>query len=396
MMRTCFLVLENGLVFRGRPCGSEPVSPAELVHSGRVRRTAGELVFNTGMTGYPEILTDPSYTGQIVMMTSPHIGNYGIDPSWSETGPGLPAGDIQPSGFVVRSLYTGPSASGRISLDEYLRAHGVTGIWDVDTRALTLHIRSAGNPRALITGPDSPGGELSAEGLALCRDYLENYPKMEGLRLVDGVGCASMQDASTEGRPFIIVLDTGVKAGIIRSLTQRGCRVRIAPPTCSAEELLAENPDGILPANGPGDPGVLLDIIAEIQKLVGKVPLFGICLGHQLLALALGAETVKMKFGHHGCNHPVRNEVTGRVYVTSQNHGFMVDETSLPHGIDVWFRNANDGSIEGLRCDTLGILSVQFHPEAAPGPRETGMLFDDFLAGVNRSRDRKGVACAGT
>ncbi len=164
------------------------------------------------------------------MMISPHIGNYGVDPSWYETGPGVPAGDIQPSGFVVRSLYAGQPAPGRISLDEYLRDHGVTGIWDMDTRALTLHIRSAGNPRVLITGPDLPNGELSDEGLALCRDYLENYPKMESLRLVDGVGCSSMQDASTEGYPFLIVLDTGVKAGIVRNLTGRGCRVVLVNP----------------------------------------------------------------------------------------------------------------------------------------------------------------------
>ena len=379
MNTRCFLVIEDGSVYPGYSFGSPPPRSSELSELGESLRAVGELVFNTGMTGYPEILTDPSYTGQIVAMTYPHAGNYGIDPAWSETGPGITLGAVQPAGFVVRSLYRGPTPRGRTSLDRYLHDNGVPGITDVDTRSLTIAIRTSGSPRALIVAAEG-SGMLSESERDRCTAMLKGFPQMEGRGLVHEVGCrVPAAEKGTTG-PVITLIDTGIKANIIRSFRARGCTVNVLPSDSTASAILETRPDGVLFSNGPGDPAVLTPIVREIGKLVGKIPLFGICLGHQLISLALGAGTYKMAFGHHGCNHPVRDEFSGRVYVTSQNHGFAVAEESLPAGTSVWLRNANDGTIEGLSHADLPIRTVQFHPEAAPGPLDTNPIFDEFLS----------------
>jgi carbamoyl-phosphate synthase small subunit len=386
-MDRCFLVLEDGTVFRGKSFGYPPPPAHELPQvqrpqqkGGATKLPVGEVVFNTGMSGYHEILTDPSYSGQIIVMTYPHIGNYGTDEEWTEYGPG--DGDLwtrlKATGLVVRSLYDGPIPAGRKSLTAFLEEYRTAGITEVDTRRLTLKIRSGGSPMGIIVRSSRPE-KLSDEELKVSLDYLSRYPRMEGCDLVSGLGTAKPITMNEDGTLHICLVDCGVKANIIRELVGLGCRVTLVPNGFNAEQILSMSPDAVLLSNGPGDPAVLKHLVSLTGDLIGKLPVFGICLGHQIISLALGAETFKMKFGHHGVNNPVRDEETGIILITSQNHGFSVDESSLPKDCRIWFRNANDKTIEGIAHNDLPVLTAQFHPEAAPGPRDSHWIFERFL-----------------
>ena len=362
------LALENGIWYEGDAAGA----------SGE---TGGEVVFNTSLTGYQEILTDPSYSGQIVTMTAPEIGNYGIAPDDAESR------TPQVAGFIVRD--ESPMASNWRStgtLREYLVRHGIVAISDIDTRALTRVLRSAGVMRGIIATGDNDPRELVEKARAL--------PQMEGSDLVVGVTCESPFTWSPEpsdefapapqrraGRPLkIAAYDFGMKWNILRRFTAHGCDVRVFPATTPASALLAESPDGVFLSNGPGDPAVLTYAIENARELVkSEVPTFGICLGHQVLSLALGGQTYKLKFGHRGGNHPVKELETGRVEITSQNHGFAVDPQTLPSDVKVTHVNLYDGTVEGLRHETKPVFCVQYHPEAAPGPHDADYLFRQFL-----------------
>ena len=360
------------------PNGSE-VSQARK----KGKNAVGEVVFNTGMAGYHEILTDPSYSGQIIAMTYPHIGNYGTDEEWTEYGPG--DGEkwtrLKAAGLVVRSLYRGALPPGRKSLDSFLQFYKTTGIGEVDTRRLTLKIRSEGSPMGVIV-KSGPNGELEQANVTRCVGYLNSYPKMDGSDLVTGLGTETPVTLNPDGQPHISVIDCGVKAGIVRDLVGLGCQVSLAPNSISAQKLLAIGQDAVLVSNGPGDPRVLTHMVELCKEIIGKRPLFGICLGHQIISLALGAQIFKMRFGHHGVNNPVRDEETGIVLVTSQNHGFSVKEPGLPRDCRIWFRNANDKTIEGISHKKLPVLTAQFHPEAAPGPRDSHWIFERFLSRI--------------
>ncbi|MBN1687311.1 MAG: glutamine-hydrolyzing carbamoyl-phosphate synthase small subunit [Spirochaetales bacterium] len=376
----CFLVLDDGSVYRGKSFGYQAPRAGELDTIDLNEKSAGEVVFNTGMTGYCEILTDPSYTGQIVVMTYPMIGNYGTDDGWSEGGP-EPAGRcmIKAAGFVTREVYEGPIPRGRISLDQFMKRHRTPGIWDVDTRALTLRIRNGGSTNGLILRANDGGSSLSGGELEACMRALAQFPRMVGRNLIGNVGVTGQVRQNPEGSPHFLLIDCGIKANIIRELVDRGCKLTILPSGAGSAEIMAAGADALLLSNGPGDPAVLESLVATVRSVIGEMPVYGVCLGHQLISLALGARTMKMKFGHHGVNHPVRDEFTGRVFVTSQNHGFAVEQGSLPGTVDVWFRNANDKSIEGIRHKTLPVMCAQFHPEAAPGPRDSSWIFDEFI-----------------
>ncbi|MBN1646859.1 MAG: glutamine-hydrolyzing carbamoyl-phosphate synthase small subunit [Spirochaetales bacterium] len=384
----CFLVLADGMVFSGRSFGADPVSVKELKNRPADIFYAGEVVFNTGMCGYHEILTDPSYTGQIVMMTYPHIGNYGVDDRWSEvaTYPDDRSETVQVSGFIVRELYRGSVPAGRHTLDIYLRENNVCGISGIDTRALTIRLRDNGSINGIIIQTGSE--ELAEMDKKTVLEFLVGVPSMEGMDLTPYVGTDSKITHQNKKAAFrVALLDCGTKANIVRMLEQRGCEVTIFPSETKAEEVLGMKPDGILASNGPGDPGVLDVFVGELRKMIGKVPMFGICLGHQTIGLALGAKTKKMKFGHHGVNHPVRDEFSRRVIVTSQNHGFMVDEKTLPKDVDVWFRNANDQTLEGFKSKSRMLMTTQFHPEACPGPVDSGWIFDEFISLMDEHKE---------
>ena len=341
-----YLTLEDGTTFVGEGFGAA----ADAV---------GELVFTTGMCGYIETLTDPSYAGQIVVQTFPMIGNYGIIQSDFE-------GKCAVRGYVVHEWCDTPSnfrAAG--DLDAYLRSVGVPGIAGIDTRALTRILRECGTMNATIT--DAVPADLAAVRAYAVTDA------------VAAVTCAAATVYPAEGETHyrVALLDFGAKRNIIRSLTARGCTVTVYPASTPAADILAAAPDGVMLSNGPGDPAENTAIIAEIGKLLGRVPVFGICLGHQLMALAVGGSTVKLKYGHHGVNQPARDLVGGRTYITSQNHGYAVVGDSLPCG-EVRFVNANDGTCEGIDYPALRAFSVQFHPEACAGPHDTAFLFDRF------------------
>ncbi len=368
------LALADGTLWPGLPFGA------------RGTRT-GEIVFNTSLTGYQEILTDPSYHGQIVVMTQPHIGNYGTTPEDDESDRAWAAG------FAVRAA--SPLASNwraAHTLDEYLRDRDIVGITGVDTRALVRHIRTHGamnaalsslNPSAALrTGPDAE----HLVGLA------RSAPDMNGLDLVREVTCAETwslaaggwSSVTTGDQPratnyHVVAYDYGIKRNILRLLAAHNCRVTVVPARTPARDALALKPDGVFLSNGPGDPAAVTYAIENIRQLLGRVPIFGICLGHQLLGLALGGQTYKLKFGHRGANQPVKRLATGRVEISSHNHGFAVRAESLPPGVEITHINLNDSCVEGLRAPARRAFSVQYHPEAAPGPHDAQYLFEEFV-----------------
>lgn len=381
MKKPALLILADGTVFPGVSFGGPAVILEELVPNTPAPRGTGEVVFNTGMAGYHEILTDPSYTGQIVTMTYPLIGNYGSDPGWNEGGPekGISRPAVKAAGFVVRDLYDGPVPLGRITVDEFLRNQGVPGITGVDTRRLTLRLRDGGTPSGLIIGLPEGCRDFSSKHIDRAVAYLSTFPSMEGRNLLGEVGTRGAETVNRKGSRHMVLIDCGAKRGILREMEALDIRISVLPSTVGMGEVLNLKPEGVLFSNGPGDPSVLEHQIRLASKLMERVPVFGICLGHQIIALALGAKTYKLPFGHHGVNNPVVNLRDHRVYVTSQNHGFAVDESTLPEGAAVWFKNANDATVEGLYHETKPIMSVQFHPEACPGPHDTRWIIGEFV-----------------
>jgi len=369
------LALEDGTVYRGEAFGAEG------------ERT-GEIVFNTSMTGYQEILTDPSYAGQIVVMTYPHIGNYGVN-----------SADIESrrpfvEGFVVREYSrTFSNWRAEASLEDYLKHYGIVGIAEIDTRALVRHIRERGAMRACLSTKTLDAEEAVRRARAA--------PSMLGLDLASRVTCehpyvwnewAAQVDPANDSRVasatrfHVVAYDFGIKFNILRQLAARDCRVTVVPAHTSAEEVLALRPDGVFLSNGPGDPEPLTGVVANIRRLIGRLPIFGICLGHQLLGLAFGGRTYKLKFGHRGGNQPVKNLRTGRVEITAHNHGFAVAAETLPPEIEPTHINLNDGTLEGMRHRELPIFSVQYHPEASPGPHDALSLFDEFIRMMEQHR----------
>lgn len=377
------LVLEDGSVWHGYGFGAEGTR-------------VGEVVFNTSMTGYQEIITDPSYAGQIVVMTAPHIGNTGVTPEDDE------ASRAFLRGFVVREY--SPVVSNwraRNTLSAWLAEQGIVAIQGVDTRAITRRLREKGSLRGLIT----------TDATRTDADLLEEvraWPGLDGVDMVQTVTCAEAyhwteptadtwefrqwqaHGDATPARPFYVVAyDFGIKRNILRRLTSHGCRVTVVPANTPAEEVLALNPDGVFLSNGPGDPSALPYAVEATRALLGRVPIFGICLGHQILGQALGGRTYRLKFGHHGGNQPVKYLRTGHVEISAHNHNFAVDPESLPPDVEVTHVNLNDGCCEGLRHTTLPAFSVQYHPEAAPGPHDADYLFAEFVRLMDAHRQTK-------
>jgi carbamoyl-phosphate synthase small subunit len=354
MSRDALLVLADGTTFEGEMVG----------HMLERAVASGEVVFNTALSGYQEILTDPSYAGQIITFTYPHIGNYGVNPDDVESR--------RPfcSGVVVRALARRPSNwRATESLDRFLRRHKVPGIAGLDTRRLTRHLRTSG---AL---PGAFGTDESA-----VRTAAALAPPTDGIDLVAGV---TTDQPYTVGEPdaafHVVAYDFGIKTTILRRLAAAGCFVEVVPAATPAADVLARRPDGVFLSNGPGDPAAVSGAAGGVRELLGKVPVFGICLGHQILGLALGASTFKLRFGHHGANHPVRHEATGKVEITSQNHNYAVDLDTL-RGAALTHVNLNDGVVEGFRVLDAPAFGVQYHPEAGPGPHDASYLFDEFTS----------------
>ena len=409
--RKAFLALADGTVFHG-------------VAFGAAKDALGEIVFNTGMSGYQEILTDPSYAGQFVTLTAAEIGNYGIN------GADVESRALFLSGLVIGDLTPPSNWRSEKSLDDYLKENGVPGIYGVDTRALTIHLREHGNQKAYLR---VESGELKVESGEL-KDKSETdeeewaiakareWVGLDGQDYAAKVTCGKSYDfvardswlvaraeknheppttnhqppttnhepRTTNHEPRIICYDFGVKSNILRSLAA-WAKVTVVPAKTGAEEVLAFNPDGIFLSNGPADPAAVTYAIENIRKLLGKAPIMGICLGHQLLSLACGAKTMRLKFGHHGCNHPVKNLATGQVEITSQNHNFAVDPATVPECLEVTHVNLNDGSIEGVRHKTLPAFSVQYHPESCPGPHDSKYLFDQFKQMILATKNTEGT-----
>ena len=341
------LILENGVVFEGKAFGY-------------LKDSVGEVVFTTGMTGYQEVLTDPSYYGQIVTMTYPLIGNYGINLEDMESK------SPKVRGFIVREKCNLPNNFRcELELDTFLKQHKIIGLEGIDTRALTKILRNSGTMKGIITTEDLEQEEIDS--------------KLADFSIKDAVMKVTTKEKYVlEGNgKHVAVMDFGCKNNIIRCFQKRGCKLSVFPANTKAEDVLAVNPDLIFLSNGPGDPKDVPEIIENIKKMIGKKPITGICLGHQLLALALGGHTTKLKFGHRGCNHPVKDLETDKVAITSQNHGYVVDK--LPDDIEVTHININDNTVEGMKHKTLPIFSVQFHPEASAGPRDCEYIFDRFL-----------------
>jgi carbamoyl-phosphate synthase small subunit len=367
-MRPAALALADGRVFHGEACGA-------------VGEAHGEVVFNTSMTGYQEIMTDPSYRGQIVCMTYPLIGNYGINVEDVESRrPWI-------EGFVVKEACGYPSSwRSRMSLDAYMKEHGIVGIQGIDTRALTRHLRDHGAQEGVISSMGATDAELV--------DRARARPGLVGLDLVSQVTTPEAHDwheglwqpgrghlPPAPPRFRVVAFDAGIKHNILRALASLGCALAVVPASTAAAAVLEAKPDGVFLSNGPGDPEPVTRLIETVRALIGRVPIFGICLGHQILSLALGGRTFKLKFGHHGGNHPVKDLETGRVEITAQNHGFAVDPRSVERfGVEESHVNLNDGTCEGLRHRELPIFSVQYHPEASPGPHDAAYLFRRFIA----------------
>ena len=361
------LALADGTVYKGTSCGAEG-------------ETAGEVVFNTSLTGYPEVLTDPSYKGQIVTMTYPLIGNYGLnEEDFESRGPMV-------EGFIVKEASPYPSSwRSKTGLSDFLRKHGIVGIQGIDTRALTRRIRQRGVIEGAISTVDRDPESLLAKA--------RTCPGLIGRDLIKEVTCQSSYewDKGTwrlesgylhpipEARFSVVALDFGIKFNILRKLIEHGCRVTVVPASTSAAEILRRNPDGIFLSNGPGDPAAVPYAVDTVRQLLGKKPIFGICLGHQILGQAFGGSTYKLKFGHRGGNHPVLNRHTGQVEITAQNHGFAVDAESLPSEVELTHVNLNDHTLEGMRHREMPVFSVQYHPEASPGPHDAGYLFSRFI-----------------
>ena len=371
------LALADGKTFRGTLFGA--IGEAE-----------GEVVFNTSMSGYQEVLTDPSYCGQMVLMTYPLIGNTGINPEDFESDrPHL-------SGFIIKELSGIPSNwRSRETLDEFLKKHGVVGLQGIDTRALTRHIRDQGAQQAVISQDLSNPDALIQKA--------KQSPSMEGKDLVQQVTCKEAygwnegdwdlrlgySDLSHNGHKesfFVVAYDFGIKRNILRRLTQVGCKVKVVPAATPAETVLEMKPDGVFLSNGPGDPAAVSYAIENVRSLIGKVPIFGICLGHQILNLALGGTTYKLQFGHHGGNQPVMDLRKRKVEITSQNHGFAVDDKTGSGDVEITCINLNDQTVEGMRHKKYPVSSVQYHPEASPGPQDSSYLFQDFVSLMKENR----------
>jgi carbamoyl-phosphate synthase small subunit len=366
------LALADGTYFEGESFGAQG-------------EALGEVVFNTSMTGYQEILTDPSYRGQLVTMTYPLIGNYGVNDEDIESHrPWV-------EGFIVKEC--SPMVSNwraRRSLPAFMREHGIVGIQNIDTRALTQHIRDRGAQGGLISTEVSDPAILAARARA--------WPGLHGRDLVQDVTCDrpyewletpsafALPARQTGVAPFIVAYDYGIKRNILRRFIDWGCQVQVVPASLPAEAVLELEPDGVFLSNGPGDPAAVTYAVEQIKKFIGVKPIMGICLGHQMLALASGAQTFKLKFGHHGGNQPIRNMDTERVLITAENHGFAVDPTTLPDALEVTHINLNDGTIEGVRHRELPVFSVQFHPEASPGPHDAHALFEPFITSTIKGK----------
>lgn len=382
--RRCILALEDGTYFLGRAFGAPGTR-------------CGEVVFNTAMTGYQEVLTDPSYYGQIVTMTYPHVGNYGVNPE------DLESGKVHVSGLVVKEHTERPSNHRATqSLSAYLNEQGVVGIDSIDTRALTRKLRVDGAMRGVITTEIQDAGA--------CVELARSSPSMVGADLVREVAPKQTTAwteglvpsprhcrAVTEANYSVVAIDCGMKRNILRHLVDIGCRVTVVPPTVDAGEILAIKPDGVFVSNGPGDPQAVGYAVDLLRGLIGRQPIFGICLGHQLLGLALGATSFKLKFGHHGANQPVRNLATGRVEITSQNHGFAIEEAGVRRaGCVVTHMNLNDDTLEGFVHPDRALMAIQYHPEASPGPHDASYLFDCFamMMRTGRTPSAEGMSIA--
>ena len=341
------LILENGVVFEGKAFGY-------------LKECVGEVVFNTGMTGYQEVLTDPSYYGQIVTMTYPLIGNYGINLE------DLESKEPKVRGFIVREKCQYPNNFRcELELETYLAQNKILGLDGIDTRALTKILRNNGTMKGIIV--------LDNSNLEDVKDKLEAFSNRDAVSIVS---TNKKYEISGEGKN-VAIIDFGIKQNIIRNFVKRGCNVTVFPYDFKAEEVLDINPDLVFLSNGPGDPEDMGEAVNEIKEIVGKKPIVGICLGHQLLALTLGGETKKLKFGHRGCNHPVKDLINNRVHITSQNHGYYV--ATLPENMEITHVSMNDGTVEGMKHKELPIFSVQFHPEACPGPKDSEYIFDEFM-----------------
>ena len=373
----CKLALEDGFILSGGSFGAEGTSE-------------GEVVFNTAMSGYQEVLTDPSYAGQIVTMTYPLIGNYGVNPEDIESYDKK----IQVRGFVVKEPSpVGSNFRSTQSLSDFLAAEGICGLSGVDTRALTRHIRLSGAMNGVMSTEVLDDEELVHRAKALPHmlgmDLVKHVTPAEPYDWADGYNSRFSQVHRDHGRRIfnVVAIDCGAKMNILRNLVECGCKVVVVPARTSPEDILARKPDGVFVSNGPGDPDPVTYAIDTLKTLLGKVPIFGICLGHQLLGLALGGERFKLKFGHRGCNQPVRNEETGKVEITSQNHGFGIEGDSLAKvGAIITHVNLNDGTVEGFTHLDKAVFSVQYHPEASPGPHDATYLFDCFRSMMDTGR----------
>ena len=347
------LLLDDGKLFKGTTFGA-------------TGQSIGEVCFNTGMTGYQEILTDPSYAKQIVTMTAPHIGNYGVNSEDIESE------KIQISGFVIKEESTFPSSwRSEMSLGDYLRKQNIVGIKNIDTRALTRHLRDNGAMNGIISSIKDNKNKLTSK--------LKSSPSMTGLDLAKIVSTKNIYDWSDKGEYRVAAIDFGIKKNILRLLEESHCQVTVFPANTTAKDILSFDPDGVFISNGPGDPAAVEYGIETVKQILGEKPIFGICLGHQILAIALGAKTFKLKFGHRGINHPVKNMVEKTIEITSQNHGFVVDLESLPKNVISTHINLNDNTSAGIESIDYPAFSVQYHPESSPGPHDSRYLFKKFI-----------------